>query len=76
MITALLIFIVAAMSLGGIITALVLILGQEVPSVEKVSSYEFGFEPFGDARDNFDVTFYLVGLLFLIFDVEIAFLFP
>jgi len=76
MITALLIFIVAAMSLGGIITALVLILGQEVPSVEKVSSYECGFEPFGDARDNFDVTFYLVGLLFLIFDVEIAFLFP
>lgn len=49
------------------------------PSVddsEKISSYECGFEPFGDARANFDVHFYLVGILFLIFDLEIVFLYP
>jgi NADH:ubiquinone oxidoreductase subunit 3 (subunit A) len=44
--------------------------------MEKLSSYECGFEPFGDARSNFDVQFYLVGILFLIFDLEIVFLYP
>lgn len=43
---------------------------------EKSSSYECGFEPFEDARTNFDVHFYIVGILFLIFDLEIAFLYP
>lgn len=43
---------------------------------EKGSAYECGFEPFGDARSVFDVKFYLVGILFVIFDVEIIFLFP
>lgn len=43
---------------------------------EKGSSYECGFEPFEDARTNFDVHFYIVGILFLIFDLEIAFLYP
>lgn len=43
---------------------------------EKTSSYECGFEPFNDARSTFDVHFYIVGILFLIFDLEIAFLFP
>jgi NADH:ubiquinone oxidoreductase subunit 3 (subunit A) len=45
-------------------------------NMEKLSSYECGFEPFGDARSNFDVQFYLVGILFLIFDLEIVFLYP
>ena len=44
--------------------------------VEKFSSYECGFNPFGDARSKFEVKFYLVGILFIIFDLEIAFLFP
>jgi NADH:ubiquinone oxidoreductase subunit 3 (subunit A) len=43
------------------------------PDSEKVSAYECGFEPFGDARDNFDIHFYVVALLFIIFDVEIIF---
>ena len=43
---------------------------------EKVSAYECGFEPFDDARRRFDVRFYLVAILFIIFDLEVAFLFP
>lgn len=43
---------------------------------EKISAYECGFEPFGDAREVFDVHFYLVGMLFIIFDIEIVFLAP
>jgi NADH:ubiquinone oxidoreductase subunit 3 (chain A) len=43
---------------------------------EKLSPYECGFEPFGDARGEFDVRFYLVAILFIIFDLEVAFLFP
>lgn len=43
---------------------------------EKLSSYECGFEPFGDARMKFDIRFYLVAILFIIFDLEIIFLFP
>ncbi len=45
-------------------------------SFEKLSSYECGFQPFGDARNTFDVRFYLVAILFIIFDLEIAFIFP
>ena len=43
---------------------------------EKLSTYECGFDPFGDARSKFDIRFYLVAILFIIFDLEIAFLFP
>ena len=46
------------------------------PDPEKVSAYECGFDAFGDARMKFDVRFYLVSLLFIIFDLEVAFLFP
>ena len=46
------------------------------PDVEKNSPYECGFEPFEDARQKFDVRFYLVAILFIIFDLEVAFLFP
>jgi NADH:ubiquinone oxidoreductase subunit 3 (subunit A) len=48
----------------------------QLPEAEKFSSYECGFNPFGDAREKFEVRFYLVGVLFLIFDLEISFLFP
>lgn len=51
-------------------------LAPSAETAEKSSSYECGFEPFGDARTNFDVHFYLVGILFLIFDLEIVFLYP
>lgn len=46
------------------------------PDAEKLSSYECGFEAFDDARSRFDVRFYLVAILFIIFDLEVAFLFP
>lgn len=46
------------------------------PDVEKLSTYECGFDPYGDARNHFDVRFYLVGLLFLIFDLETIFFLP
>src|SRR5437588_2644277 len=46
------------------------------PDPEKLSAYECGFEPFDDARRKFDVRFYLVAILFIIFDLEVAFLFP
>ena len=46
------------------------------PDPEKLSTYECGFEPFSDSRMEFDVRFYLVAILFIIFDLEIAFLFP
>ncbi|MEO1192337.1 MAG: NADH-quinone oxidoreductase subunit A [Pseudomonadota bacterium] len=52
------------------------VVGQQRPDSEKVSAYECGFEAFDDARGRFDVRFYLVAILFIIFDLEVAFLFP
>ena len=52
------------------------IVGRQTPDPEKNSAYECGFEPFDDARGRFDVRFYLVAILFIIFDLEVAFLFP
>jgi len=46
------------------------------PEIEKLSAYECGFNPFGDARNKFEVRFYLIGILFIIFDLEIIYLFP
>ena len=67
-------------AIGGVI-ALAMLAGsllaaQQKPYAEKLSSYECGFEPFDDARRRFDVKFYLVAILFIIFDLEVAFLFP
>ncbi len=53
-----------------------LLLARQKPYPEKSSAYECGFEPFDDARRRFDVRFYLVAILFIIFDLEVAFLFP
>jgi NADH-quinone oxidoreductase subunit A len=53
-----------------------LIVGPSNPDPEKTSTYECGFEPFDDSRSKFDVRFYLVAILFIIFDLEVAFLFP
>ena len=52
------------------------LVGRQKPDPEKNSAYECGFEPFEDARGKFDVRFYLVAILFIIFDLEVAFLFP
>ena len=62
--------IAGAMMIGALLAA------RQKPYAEKLSAYECGFEPFDDARRRFDVRFYLVCLLFIIFDLEVAFLFP
>ena len=67
-------FMAIAISVGAILFSL--ILGKKNPYKEKVSTYECGFEPFQDSRSKFEVKFYLVAILFIIFDLEIAFLFP
>ena len=64
---------VAPLVLGGGISRL---LGVHRPDSEKLSPYECGFEAFEDARMKFDVRYYLIAILFILFDLEIAFLFP
>ncbi len=71
-----LIFLGIAIALAVIIVAASYIVAQQRPDSEKVSAYECGFEAFDDARSKFDVRFYLVAILFIIFDLEVAFLFP
>jgi NADH-quinone oxidoreductase subunit A len=64
---------------GGLSVAMVaasLIVAKQKPDSDKLSAYECGFDPFSDARNRFDVRFYLVAILFIIFDLEVAFLFP
>lgn len=70
------IFLGIALGISLVMTIIPLVLTGQKPDTEKLSSYECGFEPFGDARGKFDVQFYLVSILFIIFDLEIAFLFP
>jgi len=71
-----LIFIFIAVGISIAMIAGSFLLGKQNPDTEKLSAYECGFEAFTDARNKFDVRFYLVCLLFIIFDLEIAFLFP
>ncbi|NIY80290.1 MAG: NADH-quinone oxidoreductase subunit A [Rhodobacteraceae bacterium] len=70
------IFLGLAIVLGLVFIFAALILAVRNPDPEKVSAYECGFNAFDDARMKFDVRFYLVSILFIIFDLEIAFLFP
>jgi len=71
-----LIFLGIAIGLASAIVLASLIIARQKPDSEKLSAYECGFEPFEDARIKFDVRFYLVAILFIIFDLEVAFLFP
>jgi NADH-quinone oxidoreductase subunit A len=71
-----LIFIGIAVGLAAVIVLASFVIARQHPNSEKLSPYECGFEPFGDARSKFDVRFYLVAILFIIFDLEVAFLFP
>ena len=71
-----LIFIFIGLSISVGITSISFIISNSNPDKEKLSSYECGFEAFDDARGRFDVRFYLVAILFIIFDLEVAFLFP
>ena len=67
-------FVSLGLSIGFIV--LNFLFSPKNPDPEKLSAYECGFEAFGDSRMEFDVRFYLVAILFIIFDLEIAFLFP
>jgi NADH-quinone oxidoreductase subunit A len=73
---AILIFIGVALALAVMIVIVSLVAARQKPDSEKLSPYECGFEPFADARSKFDVRFYLVSILFIIFDLEVAFLIP
>ena len=72
----LVVFIAVAGVIGLALLAAPFVVAYSNPDPEKVSAYECGFNPFDDARMKFDVRFYLVSLLFIIFDLEVAFLFP
>src|SRR5437868_12308371 len=71
-----LVFLAIASGLALLMVFAPMAVGRQKPDKEKTSPYECGFEAFGDARGKFDVRFYLVAILFIIFDLEVAFLFP
>jgi len=71
-----LLFILVGLAVGVLPMILGKLLGPNRPDPEKLSPYECGFEAFEDARMKFDVRYYLVAILFILFDLEIAFLFP
>ena len=71
-----LLFAVIALGLGAVMILVGAVLGPHRPDADKLSPYECGFEAFEDSRMKFDVRYYLVAILFIIFDLEIAFLFP
>jgi NADH-quinone oxidoreductase subunit A len=71
-----LVFLVIAGVLAVAMIVASLVLAKQSPNSEKLSPYECGFDPFEDARVRFDVRYYLVAILFIIFDLEVAFLFP
>jgi len=71
-----LVFLGIAIGMSSLFILASWLVGQQYPDKEKNSPYECGFEPFSDSRGKFDVRFYLVAILFIIFDLEVAFLFP
>lgn len=71
-----LIFLGIAVAMSIMILIASFVVARQRPDTEKLSAYECGFEPFDDSRGRFDVRFYLVAILFIIFDLEVAFLFP
>ena len=71
-----LIFLGIAVAISGVMVLASVIVARQRPNPEKLSAYECGFDAFGDARTKFDVRYYLVAILFIIFDLEVAFLFP
>jgi len=73
---SIILFLIIAFVLSCSLIVINFVLSPKKPDPEKLSAYECGFEPFNDSRMEFDVRFYLVAILFIIFDLEIAFLFP
>jgi NADH-quinone oxidoreductase subunit A len=71
-----LVFLGIAVGLSVVMVLASFLAARQLPNPEKLSAYECGFAPFNDARSKFDVRYYLVAILFIIFDLEVAFLFP
>ena len=74
--SSILIFLTASLILSLVIFTLSFLVSQKADDREKLTAYECGFNPFKDSRNEFEIKFYLVAILFLIFDLEISFLFP
>jgi NADH-quinone oxidoreductase subunit A len=72
----LVVFIAVALIIGVVLLVVPFVVAYQQPNPEKLSAYECGFNAFDDARMKFDVRFYLVAILFIIFDLEVSFLFP
>ncbi|MEI9805453.1 MAG: NADH-quinone oxidoreductase subunit A [Pseudolabrys sp.] len=72
----LVVFIAVALVIGLVLLIAPFLVAYQLPDPEKLSAYECGFNAFDDARMKFDVRFYLVAILFIIFDLEVSFLFP
>jgi NADH-quinone oxidoreductase subunit A len=72
----LVIFIAVAFAIAFVLLLVPFLIAYKSPDTEKLSAYECGFNAFDDARMKFDVRFYLVAILFIIFDLEVSFLFP
>lgn len=68
--------ILVSVVLSAILIGISMLMALQQSDSEKVSSYECGFTPYSDARQKFEIQFFLVGILFIIFDLEISFLFP
>lgn len=74
--SSVLLFLIFSLVLSIVLVAASYILSKKNPDYEKVQQYECGFNPFSDSRQPFEVRFFLVAILFIIFDLEISFLFP
>jgi NADH-quinone oxidoreductase subunit A len=72
----LILFGVVALSISVLLVVLSLVFGVRRPDAEKLSAYECGFNPFGDSRQIFEIKFYILAILFIVFDVEMTLLFP
>jgi NADH-quinone oxidoreductase subunit A len=70
------IFFIISVLIASLLFLVSYLFGSQIGGTEKLSAYECGFEPFEDSRNTFDVRFYLVAILFIIFDIEVTFLFP
>ena len=70
------VYFIIALALSLILVGVSFIFATKKSDPEKISAYECGFDPFDDARSRFDIQFYLVAILFIIFDLEVSFLFP
>lgn len=70
------VYFIIALALAVLLSGVSFIFATRKADPEKISAYECGFDPFDDARSRFDIQFYLVAILFIIFDLEVTFLFP